>query len=60
MERCVYMSQNARETVNEKTYKHLRAARGLVTNAVKTLPSARAVLHQIRVVFILPRMMLLV
>jgi hypothetical protein len=57
-------SQDARETVNENTCKPLRIARGVVTNAVKTLPyafsSALAVLHKIRVVTILPRMMILV
>jgi hypothetical protein len=53
-------SQDARETVNENTCKPLRIAIGIVTNAVKTLPSALAVLHKIRVVTILPRMMILV
>jgi hypothetical protein len=54
------MGQDARETVNKNTCKPLRAAIGVVTNAVKMLPSALAVLHEIRVVTILPRMMITV
>jgi hypothetical protein len=48
------MSQDARETANENTCKPLRAAMEVVTNAVKTLPYALAVLHEIRVVTIPP------
>jgi hypothetical protein len=58
------MSQDARETVNAKILarpcKPLRAAIEVVTNVVKTLPYALAVLHEIRVVTILPRMMIIV
>ena len=39
---------DARETVKENPCKLLRAARGIVTNAVKTLPYALAVLHEIK------------
>jgi hypothetical protein len=46
--------------VNENTCRPLRAAIRVVTSTVKTLPSALAVLHEIRVVIILPRMMILV
>jgi hypothetical protein len=51
---------DAREIVNENTCRPLRAAIRVVTNAVKTFPYALAVLHEIRVVIILPRMMILV
>jgi hypothetical protein len=54
------MGQDVRETVNGNTNRPLRTARGGVTNAVKTLPYALAVLHEIRMVIILPRMMILV
>jgi hypothetical protein len=54
--RRLAQSQDARETVNGKICKPIRADRGIVTNVVKTLPYALAVLHELRVVNILARM----
>jgi hypothetical protein len=62
MERCrergACINQIARETANEKPYKPLKIAIGGVTNAVKTLPYAFTVLHEIRAVIILSEMMI--